>query len=82
MDLIGVFGEESFLLALASYNVGDGRVRYQLKKLYNPFEERDFWYLFSRRALPKETREYVPKVIASIIIHRNAEEFGFNVNKG
>jgi len=76
MDLIGVFGKESFMLALASYNVGDGRVRYHLKQLYNPFEERDFWYLFRKRALPEETREYVPKVIASIIIHRNQEKFG------
>ena len=80
--LDSIFGRESFLLAVASYNVGDGRVRYQLKKLYNPFEERDFWYLFRKRVLPQETREYVPKVIASIIIHRNAENFGFIANKG
>lgn len=78
LDLIGIFGKESFLLALASYNVGDGRVRYHLKQLYNPFEERDFWYLFRKRALPQETREYIPKVIASIIIHRNQKKFGFN----
>ncbi|MBD3290278.1 transglycosylase SLT domain-containing protein [candidate division KSB1 bacterium] len=80
IDLIGIFGKESFMLALASYNVGDGKVRHQLKKLYNPFEERDFWYLFRKRALPQETREYIPKVIASIIIHRNADNFGFGNN--
>jgi len=80
IDLIGIFGKESFLLAIASYNVGDGKVRHQLKNLYNPFEERDFWYLFRKRALPQETREYVPKIIASIIIYRNAREFGFDLN--
>ncbi len=80
IDLIGIFGKESFMLAMASYNVGDGNVRHQLKKLYNPFEERDFWYLFRKKALPQETREYIPKVIASIIIYRNAEKFGFNEN--
>lgn len=80
-DLIGVFGKKSFLLAVASYNVGDGIVRYQLKKLYNPLEERDFWYLFRKKALPEETREYIPKLIASIIIHRNQEEFGFHIKE-
>ncbi|MBN2011145.1 transglycosylase SLT domain-containing protein [candidate division KSB1 bacterium] len=79
LDLIGVFGKKSVLLALASYNVGDGIVRYQLKKVYNPLEDRDFWYLFRKRALPKETREYIPKIIASIIIHKNAEHFGFQL---
>jgi len=82
LDLIGIFGKDGFLLALASYNVGDGKVRYQLRKLYNPLEQRDFWYLFHKRALPKETREYIPKIVASIIIHRNAQEFGFNMNAG
>jgi membrane-bound lytic murein transglycosylase D len=80
-DLLGVFGKKSVLLALASYNVGDGIVRYQLKKVYNPLEDRDFWYLFRKRALPQETRDYIPKIIASIIIYNNAEHFGFKLNK-
>ena len=80
LDLIGVFGKSSVLLALASYNVGDGIVRYQLKKVYNPLEDRDFWYLFRKRALPEETRAYIPKIIASIIIHKNASQFGFDYN--
>jgi len=80
LDLIGVFGKSSVLLALASYNVGDGIVRYQLKKVGNPLEERDFWYLFRKRALPQETREYIPKIIASIIIHKNAHYFSIKLD--
>ena len=48
--------------------------------MYNPLEQRDFWYLFRKRALPQETREYIPKIIASIIIHQNAEKYGFEIN--
>jgi len=81
LDLISIFGEESVLLALASYNIGDGIIRYQLKKVHNPSEERDFWYLFRKRALPQETREYIPKIFAVIIISRNVKAFGFDISK-
>lgn len=78
-DLISVFGKRGVLLALASYNVGDGIVRYKLKQVFDPLKQRDFWYLFRKKALPKETRQYVPKIIASIIIDRYAEEFGLKI---
>ncbi|MBN1349422.1 transglycosylase SLT domain-containing protein [candidate division KSB1 bacterium] len=81
LDLIAVFGKKSALLAIASYNVGDGAVRFQLKKLSNPLEERDFWYLFDQKALPQETREYIPRVIASIIVHRYAEQLGIELEE-
>jgi len=78
-DLISIFGKRGVLLALASYNVGDGIVRWQLKQLFDPLEQRDFWYLFRIKALPEETRQYVPKIIASIIVDRYASELGLKV---
>jgi membrane-bound lytic murein transglycosylase D len=43
----------------------------------NPIKQRDFWYLYRTRALPPETREYVPKVIAAMLIGRSPPDFGF-----
>jgi membrane-bound lytic murein transglycosylase D len=43
----------------------------------DPIKQRNFWYLYRIRALPLETREYVPKVLAVLIIARNPERFGF-----
>jgi membrane-bound lytic murein transglycosylase D len=74
-DLIAIFGPRSFLLALAAYNCGEGKIIYCLKKIDNPFEERNFWHI--RGCLAKETREYPPKIIAAAIIGNNPEVFGF-----
>ncbi|MBA4417285.1 MAG: hypothetical protein C0392_05155 [Syntrophus sp. (in: bacteria)] len=74
-DLIAIFGPRSFLLALAAYNCGEGKIIYCLKKIDNPFEERNFWHI--RGCLARETREYPPKIIAAAIIGNNPEVFGF-----
>jgi membrane-bound lytic murein transglycosylase D len=63
-------------LALASYNGGPGTVQRAVKRKGG---EADFWPLAaSRRYLPRETREYVPMVLASIVIARNPEHYGFD----
>ncbi|HEY3277260.1 MAG TPA: transglycosylase SLT domain-containing protein [Syntrophorhabdaceae bacterium] len=74
-DLIAIFGPRSFLLALAAYNCGEGRIIGCLKKINNPMEERNFWHI--RSCLARETREYPPKVIAAAVIGSNPETFGF-----
>jgi len=74
-DLIAIFGPRSFLLALAAYNCGEGRIIGCLKKIDNPIEERDFWHI--RSCLARETREYPPKIIAAAVIGSNPEVFGF-----
>ena len=77
-DLILDFGSgSSVMLALAAYNLGPTRVAQAIHRVKDPIRQRDFWYLYRTRALPVETREYVPKVIAVMIIARHPEQFGF-----
>jgi membrane-bound lytic murein transglycosylase D len=62
-------------LALASYNGGPGRVQRALKR----GRVDDFWALAAKpRLLPRETREYVPMILAAIVIARNPTQYGFD----
>jgi len=68
----------SVMLVLAAYNVGPTKVKQAvMKAVQDPIKQRNFWYLYRARLLPSETREYVPKVFAAIILSRNPERFGF-----
>ena len=69
--LYSVFG--SWYLAMASYNVGENRVKKEVMKNYT----RDFWELAKKRRLPRETVNYVPKFIAAKLIAQNPEKYGF-----
>ena len=81
-NLILDFGAgSSVMLALAAYNLGPTRVKQAIAKVEDPIKQRNFWYLYRVRALPAETREYVPKVFAAIIIGRNPDRFGFMVSR-
>ncbi len=63
-------------LALASYNGGPGRVQRALKSAHL----NDFWSLSAKpRLLPHETREYVPMILAAIVIARNPGQYGFTL---
>ncbi len=77
-DLILDFGSgSSVMLALAAYNLGPSKVKQAIRRVQDPIKQRNFWYLYHVRALPSETREYVPKVIAAMIIGRHPERYGF-----
>jgi len=77
-DLILDFGSgSSVMLALAAYNLGPSKVKSAVRKVNDPIKQRNFWYLYRVRAVPPETREYVPKVIAAMIIARHPDRYGF-----
>ena len=62
-------------LALASYNGGPGRVQRAIRRSGRS----DFWKLTSTtKFLPRETREYVPLILAAIIVARNPAQYGLN----
>jgi len=61
-------------LALASYNGGPGRVQRAVERSGID----DFWRLSEgKRHLPRETREYVPLILAAMVIARNPTQYGF-----
>jgi membrane-bound lytic murein transglycosylase D len=70
-DLYEEFG--SWYLAAAAYNAGSGRVTRGIKKTGSS----DFWDLADARVLRRETRNYVPKLIAATTIAKNPEAYGF-----
>ncbi len=70
--LYSVFG--SWYLAMASYNVGENRVKREVMNHYT----RDFWELARKKRLPKETINYVPKFIAAKMIGKDPAKYGFD----
>lgn len=65
------FGD--WYLALASYNAGPGRIAGAIKK----HDSSDFFTISSRNTLKMETRDYVPKFLAQLIIYKNYLKYGF-----
>ncbi|MGV3620279.1 MAG: LysM peptidoglycan-binding domain-containing protein [Archangium sp.] len=69
-------------LAWAGYNTGGGRVR----KMVDKYGTSDFWQLseFERKqgyAFAKETKHYVPKLIACALVAKHPEAFGFSLDE-
>ncbi len=65
----------SWELALAAYNCGEKRVAKAIRRTGST----DFWTV-SRR-LPRETRNYVPKFNAALIIAKNPGKYGFRITE-
>lgn len=65
---------DSWSLALAAYNAGEGKVRRAIKRN----NSRDFWKLVRSRDLRRETKNYVPRFIAAWTIAKNPEYYGFS----
>src|SRR6202167_5643737 len=69
-DLYNQFGD--WYLAMAAYNSGPGTVQSAVKRTGYA----DFWQLYKRNVLPKETRNYVPIIIAVTIMAKNPQQYG------
>lgn len=69
-DLHTIFGD--WALAMAAYNSGEPRVMSAIVKNGGA----DFWDLYNKQLLPKETCNYVPKILAAIKIAGQAERYG------
>lgn len=61
-------------LAWAGYNTGGGRVRGMIAR----WQTQDFWELSERRGFARETKHYVPKLIACALVAKHPEAFGFS----
>lgn len=71
-DLYNEFGD--WYLAMAAYNCGPGAI----EKAVERTGYADFWELRARHALPNETANYVPIILAMTIMAKNAPEYGLD----
>jgi membrane-bound lytic murein transglycosylase D len=71
-DLYNQFGD--WYLAMAAYNSGAGTVQRAVERTGYA----DFWELYRRGVLPKETRNYVPIIIAMTIMAKNPQQYGLD----
>lgn len=71
-DLYNEFGD--WYLAIAAYNCGPGAI----EKAVERTGYADFWELRARHAIPTETTNYVPIILAMTIMAKNAPEYGLD----
>ena len=70
-DLYDMF--DSWLLAAAGYNAGENKIKRAIVK----HNTEDFWEMTNHRYLRKETKQYIPKLIAAALIAKNPPKYGF-----
>ncbi|HEY3381432.1 MAG TPA: LysM peptidoglycan-binding domain-containing protein [Vicinamibacterales bacterium] len=76
LETLATLFDGDWHLALASYNGGPGLVQRAVKRTGLV----DFWSLSQMpKALPRETREYVPMILAAVVIARNPAQYGFDL---
>src|SRR6266481_2982833 len=69
-DLYRLYGD--WYLAMAAYNCGPGNVQKGIERTGYA----DFWELYKRKVLPRETKNYVPIIIALTLIAKDAAHYG------
>jgi membrane-bound lytic murein transglycosylase D len=69
-DLYKLFGD--WYLAMAAYNCGPGNVQKAIERTGYA----DFWELYRRNVLPRETKNYVPIILALTLIAKDALHYG------
>jgi membrane-bound lytic murein transglycosylase D len=70
-DLYDLFA--CWYLAAAGYNAGEGKIMNAMKR----YRTEDFWELTKYRYLKRETKDYVPQMIAAALIAKDPEKYGF-----
>jgi membrane-bound lytic murein transglycosylase D len=70
--LYGQLGD--WYLAMAGYDWGAGNIQHAVQKTGYA----DFWELYKRNNLPGETKNYVPQILAAIIIANHPTQYGFD----
>jgi membrane-bound lytic murein transglycosylase D len=73
-DLYGLFGD--WYLAMAAYNCGPGNVQKAIERTGYA----DFWELYKRKVLPRETKNYVPIIIALTLIAKDAAHYNIQAD--
>ena len=68
-----IFGD--WYLAMAAYNAGEGKILRAMQRT----GARDFWSLASTTAIRRQTANYVPAFLASVLISKNPSHYGFEV---
>jgi membrane-bound lytic murein transglycosylase D len=71
-DLYTAF-DGDWYLAVASYNAGPGKLRQAVKR----YNSRDFWELCRGEYLQDETKNYLPKLLAVLLIAKQPDKYGF-----
>ena len=71
-DLYNQFGD--WYLAMAAYNSGPGTVQAAVKRTGYA----DFWELYNRNVLPRETKNYVPIILAATLMAKNPSQYGLD----
>nr|WP_259366702.1 MULTISPECIES: LysM peptidoglycan-binding domain-containing protein [unclassified Colwellia] len=75
LKYLNKFFDGDWLLALAAYNSGEGRVKRAMKKNARKNLPTDFWSL----DLPRETRAYVPKLLALADVISRPDDFNIKL---
>ncbi len=71
-ELYAMFNNDWYLAA-AGYNAGENKIL----RAINMYETRDFWEISKGSYLKKETKDYVPKLLAAAIIAKEPAKYGF-----
>lgn len=71
-DLYDLFG--AWPLAMAAYNAGEGKVQRALQKA----QAQSFSEISRTKLIRRETKQYVPRIMAATIIAKNPNQYGFN----
>jgi len=71
-ELYAMFNNDWYLAA-AGYNAGENKIL----RAINMYETRDFWEISKGSYLKRETKDYVPKLLAAAIIAKEPAKYGF-----